>query len=104
MQEQYTKIRAHEEDYQALLDALIELQLQCPMLRTVCINIIKILTRAWPSDKSALEVQALIQRCDTIIQQLVSAEELEKTNYLKFYNRALEISIQAELNEKKKQY
>jgi elongation factor P--beta-lysine ligase len=50
-----------------------------------------------------LEVQALIQRCDTIIQQLVSAEELEKTNYLKFYNRALEISIQAELNEKKKQ-
>jgi len=104
MQEQYTKIRAHEEDYQALLDALIELQLRCPMLRTVCINIIKILTRAWPSDKSALEVQALIQRCDTIIQQLVSAEELEKTNYLKFYNRALEISIQAELNEKKKQY
>ena len=60
--------------------------------------------RAWPSDKTDLEVQALIQRCDTIIQQLVSAEELEKTNYLKFYNRALEISIQAELNEKKKQY
>ncbi|ARV74249.1 response regulator [Vibrio campbellii] len=84
MQEQYRKIRAAEQDYQALIDALIELQTRCPLLRTVCINIIKVLTRAFPSDKSLLEVEVLIKRCDNIVKQLVSREELEQSGYDKF--------------------
>ncbi len=84
MQEQYKKIRAAEQDYQALIDALIELQARCPLLRTVCINIIKVLTRAFPSNKSSLEVELLIKRCDNIVKQLVSSEELEKSGYDKF--------------------
>nr|WP_255941222.1 hypothetical protein [Vibrio campbellii] len=54
------------------------------MLRTVCINIIKVLTRAFPSDKSSLEVEVLIKRCDNIVKQLVSREELEQSDYDKF--------------------
>nr|WP_010647095.1 tetratricopeptide repeat protein [Vibrio campbellii] len=84
MQEQYRKIRAAQQDYQALIDALIELQARCPLLRTVCINIIKVLTRAFPSDKSSLEVEVLIKRCDNIVKQLVSREELEQSGYDKF--------------------
>ncbi len=88
MQEQYRKIRAAEQDYQALIDALIdaliELQARCPLLRTVCINIIKVLTRAFPSNKSSLEVEVLIKRCDNIVKQLVSREELEQSGYDKF--------------------
>ncbi len=84
MQEQYKKIRAAEQDYQALIDALVELQARCPLLRTVCINIIKVLTRAFPSNSSSLEVELLIKRCDNIVKQLVSSEELEKSGYDKF--------------------
>ena len=84
MQEQYRKIRAAEQDYQALIDALIELKARCPLLRTVCINIIKVLTRAFPSNKSSLEVEVLIKRCDNIVKQLVSREELEQSGYDKF--------------------
>ncbi|MGR5237982.1 response regulator [Vibrio alfacsensis] len=88
MEDQYKKIRATEDDYQALLDALIELQARCPLLRTVCINIIKVLTRAWPSNKTALEVEMLIKKCDNIVKQLVTSEELAKSDYDKFLFRA----------------
>ncbi len=81
MQEQYKKVRAAEENYQALIDALIELQTRCPLLRTVCINIIKVLTRAWPTNKSALEVEELIKKCDNIVKQLVPNEELDQSGY-----------------------
>jgi hypothetical protein len=84
MQEQYKKIRAAEQDYQSLIDALIELQAHCPLLRTVCINIIKVLTRAWPTNKNALQVEILIKKCDNIVKQLVSSEELERSGYDKF--------------------
>ncbi|WP_045424001.1 tetratricopeptide repeat-containing response regulator [Vibrio jasicida] len=84
MQEQYKKIRAAEQDYQSLIDALIELQAHCPLLRTVCINIIKVLTRAWPTNKNALQVEILIKKCDNIVKQLVSGEELERSGYDKF--------------------
>ncbi|AXY02846.1 response regulator [Vibrio alfacsensis] len=88
MEEQYKKIRASEDDYQSLLDALIELRSRCPLLRTVCINIIKVLTRAWPSNMSAVEVEVLIKKCDSIIRQLVSSDDLKKSGYDKFLFRA----------------
>ncbi|MGR5130855.1 response regulator [Vibrio alfacsensis] len=88
MEEQYKKIRASEDNYQELLDALIELQARCPLLRTVCINIIKVLTRAWPSNKTALEVEVLINKCDNIIKQLVTSEDLTKSGYDKFLFKA----------------
>ncbi|EDP59375.1 probable response regulator [Vibrio sp. AND4] len=106
MQAQYKKIRAAEKDHQALIDALVELHLRCPLLRTVCINIIKVLTRALPSNKSSLEVEILIKRCDNIVRQLVTREELAQSDYDKFLllaqDRCMHVSVKNSYRERGK--
>jgi len=65
----------------SLLDIYIEILNRCPTLRTVCMKVVTILSRYWPTKLTSVETDELLQNCHRTIQQLMTEEELENAKY-----------------------
>ncbi|MFM2642063.1 response regulator [Vibrio chagasii] len=93
-------IKKASSDYKQVLAAYLEIHKRCPMIKNVCMNIVKLLSVIWPDSMGAKQVMSIIQQCDEVITQLYTLDELTKNNYQNYYRKALMACKQAD-NEAK---
>ncbi|MGS0673476.1 response regulator [Shewanella sp. 125m-1] len=90
LKEQYTFVKNNGADKLTLLETYLAINEKAPLLKTVCLNIIKSLSYVWPRQYGAGQVQQIIARCDNVIRQLYVDEELVANNYQEYYQSALD--------------
>ncbi|MFA0309290.1 hypothetical protein BH581_13010 [Vibrio splendidus] len=93
-------IKQASSDYKQVLGAYLDIHKRCPMIKNVCMNIVKLLSVIWPDSMGAKQVLSIIQQCDEVIPQLYTLDELTKNNYQNYYRKALLACKQAD-NEAK---
>ncbi|MEZ9719917.1 response regulator [Vibrio splendidus] len=93
-------IKQASSDYKQVLGAYLDIHKRCPMIKNVCMNIVKLLSVIWPDSMGAKQVLSIIQQCDEVITQLYTLDELTKNNYQNYYRKALLACKQAD-NEAK---
>ncbi|MEZ9338022.1 response regulator [Vibrio splendidus] len=93
-------IKQASSDYKQVLEAYLDIHKRCPMIKNVCMNIVKLLSVIWPDSMGAKQVLSIIQKCDEVITQLYTLDELTKNNYQNYYRKALLACKQAD-NEAK---
>ncbi|PMH06428.1 response regulator [Vibrio splendidus] len=93
-------IKQAPSDYKLVLGAYLDIHKRCPMIKNVCMNIVKLLSIIWPDSMGAKQVLSIIQQCDEVITQLYTLDELTKNNYQNYYRKALLACKQAD-NEAK---
>ncbi|PMH27836.1 hypothetical protein BCU71_04550 [Vibrio lentus] len=90
-------IKQAQSNYKLVLVAYLDIHKRCPMIKNVCMNIIKLLSVIWPDSMGAKQVITIIQKCDEVITQLYTLDELTKNNYQNYYRKALLACKQADL-------
>ncbi|CAK3030498.1 Response regulator [Vibrio crassostreae] len=89
-------IKQASSDYKQVLGAYLDIHKRCPMIKNVCMNIVKLLSVIWPDSMGAKQVLSIIQQCDEVITQLYTLDELTKNNYQNYYRKALLACKQAD--------
>ena len=89
-------IKQASSDYKQVLVAYLEIHKRCPMIKNVCMNIVKLLSVIWPDAMGAKQVLMIIQKCDGVVTQLYTLDELTKNNYQNYYRKALLACKQAD--------
>ncbi|NOJ07476.1 response regulator [Vibrio splendidus] len=77
-----------QSSHKALLTTYLNIQKRAPLIKKVCMNIVKLLTLAWPSSLGSQQVNAIISECNDIIQQLYTTQELQDMQYSRIYDKA----------------
>ncbi|MFS1906621.1 response regulator [Vibrio lentus] len=90
-------VKQAQSNYKLVLVAYLDIHQRCPMIKNVCMNIIKLLSVIWPDSMGAKQVITIIQKCDEVITQLYTLDELTKNNYQNYYRKALLACKQADL-------
>lgn len=90
-------IKQAQSNYKLVLVVYLDIHKRCPMIKNVCMNIIKLLSVIWPDSMGAKQVITIIQKCDEVITQLYTLDELTKNNYQNYYRKALLACKQADL-------
>ncbi|PMH03408.1 response regulator [Vibrio splendidus] len=98
LKEQNITIEKAQSNYKALLTIYLNIQERAPVIKKVCMNIIKLLTLAWPSSIGSKQVNTIIKECDEVILQLYTAQELYDMDYLRFYSKAISMCRNVETN------
>lgn len=93
-------IKKASSDYKQVLAAYLEIHKRCPMIKNVCMNIVKLLSVIWPDSMGAKQVMSIIHQCDEVITQLYTLDELTKNNYQNYYRKALTTCKQADKEAK----
>ncbi|CDT01812.1 response regulator [Vibrio coralliirubri] len=89
-------IKQASSDYKQVLVAYLDIHKRCPMIKNVCMNIVKLLSVIWPDAMGAKQVLTIIQKCDGVVTQLYTLDELTKNNYQNYYRKALLACKQAD--------
>ncbi|WP_172380161.1 response regulator [Vibrio sp. Vb339] len=89
-------IKKASSDYKQVLLAYLEIHKRCPMIKNVCMNIVKLLSVIWPDAMGAKQVLTIIQKCDGVVTQLYTLDELTQNNYQNYYRKALLACKQAD--------
>ncbi|CDT88735.1 response regulator [Vibrio coralliirubri] len=89
-------IKHASSDYKQVLVAYLEIHKRCPMIKNVCMNIVKLLSVIWPDAMGAKQVLTIIQKCDAVVTQLYTLDELTQNNYQNYYRKALLACKQAD--------
>ncbi|MDA0151784.1 response regulator [Vibrio sp. Makdt] len=89
-------VKEASSDYKQVLVAYLEIHKRCPMIKNVCMNIVKLLSVIWPDAMGAKQVLTIIQKCDGVVTQLYTLDELTKNNYQNYYRKALLACKQAD--------
>ncbi|MCK8043525.1 response regulator [Shewanella sp. 1CM18E] len=90
LKEKYLSVKNGNLDKRSLLETYLAINETAPLLKTVCLNIIKSLSFAWPRQYGVTQVKEIIQRCDNVIQQLYSEQELTTMNYQQYHQAAVD--------------
>ena len=90
-------IKQGQSDYKLVLLAYLAIHKRCPMIKNVCMNIVKLLSVIWPDSMGAKQGLTIIKQCDEVITQLYTIDELTKNNYQSYYRKALLACKQADL-------
>ncbi|MCL1147850.1 response regulator [Shewanella marinintestina] len=90
LKEQYLMVKNGDLDKVTLLETYLAINETAPLLKTVCLNIIKSLTYVWPRRYGVVQVKEIIQRCDNVVRQLYVEDELLTINYQEYYQSALD--------------
>lgn len=90
LKEQYLMVKNGDLDKVTLLETYLVINETAPLLKTVCLNIIKSLTYVWPRRYGVVQVKEIIQRCDNVVRQLYVEDELLTINYQEYYQSALD--------------
>ncbi|MCK8086592.1 response regulator [Vibrio sp. 1CM8B] len=89
-------IKKASSDYKQVLLAYLEIHKRCPMIKNVCMNIVKLLSVIWPDAMGAKQVLTIIHKCDGVVTQLYTLDELTQNNYQNYYRKALLACKQAD--------
>ncbi|CDU09666.1 Response regulator [Vibrio coralliirubri] len=89
-------IKQASSDYKQVLVAYLEIHKRCPMIKNICMNIVKLLSVIWPDAMGAKQVLTIIQKCDGVVTQLYTLDELTQNNYQNYYQKALLACKQAD--------
>ncbi|MDE1513749.1 MAG: response regulator [Vibrio sp.] len=89
LEQRYQALCSKQQTIDSLLDIYIEILNRCPTLRTVCMKVVTILSRYWPTKLTSVETDELLQNCHRTIQQLMTEEELENAKYGELYRKAI---------------
>ncbi|WP_299131715.1 response regulator [uncultured Vibrio sp.] len=96
LKEKNISIKQGQSDYKLVLVAYLDIHKRCPMIKNVCMNIVKLLSVIWPDSMGAKQVLTIIKQCDEVITQLYTIDELTKNNYQNYYRKALLACKQAD--------
>lgn len=89
LEQRYQALCNKQQTIDSLLDIYIEILNRCPTLRTVCMKVVTILSRHWPTKLTSVETDELLQNCHRTIQQLMTEEELANAKYSELYRKAI---------------
>nr|WP_086940896.1 response regulator [Thaumasiovibrio occultus] len=84
--QQYEVIKNKNESPRVVLETCIMINKSFPLVKIICVQIIALLTKTWPDKMGGRQVLALIERCDTVIRQLYSEQELKELKYQAYYD------------------
>ncbi|MGL4380911.1 MAG: response regulator [Vibrio sp.] len=89
LEQRYQALCSKQQTIDSLLDIYIDILHRCPTLRTVCMKVVTILSRYWPTKLTIVETDELLQNCHRTIQQLMTEEELANAKYSELYKKAI---------------
>ncbi|GIU45950.1 response regulator [Shewanella sairae] len=90
LKNKYQMVKDSHLDKLALLETYLLINKKAPLLKTVCLNIIMTLAHVWPGQYGVNQVKVIINRCDNVIKQLYSDEELIKLEYQQHHQAAID--------------
>ncbi|GAK84494.1 response regulator VieB [Vibrio ponticus] len=90
LESKHKYIQANKMTLTELLKIYIEINNRCPFLQSVCLSIIKLLAKRLPRDADINMLKRVVTQCDTVIRQLMDADELEKANYQLLHSSILD--------------
>ncbi|MCG9730545.1 response regulator [Shewanella sp. Isolate13] len=90
LKEKYLIVKSDTIDSATLLETYLAIHEKAPLLKMVCLNIIKSLSYVWPQRAGVTQVTQIISRCDNVVRQLYAEQELEANSYQGYYLAALE--------------
>ncbi|RJX70911.1 response regulator [Vibrio sinensis] len=88
LRNEHRHIKTSISDAKELLKIYLKIKEKCPYIKSVNVNIIKLLSRCWPERKSAPDVIRLIEFSDRFIRHTLDTDELEIIEYEKIYEQA----------------
>ncbi|ABV86503.1 response regulator [Shewanella pealeana] len=90
LKEKYLTIKKDQIDNSTLLETYLAIHEKAPLLKMVCLNIIKSLSYVWPQGAGVVQVKLIISRCDNVVRQLYAEQELVNINYQDYYLAAID--------------
>lgn len=90
LKEKYLTVKNDSIDNATLLETYLAIHDKAPLLKMVCLNIIKSLCYVWPQRAGVTQVREIINRCDNVVRQLYAEQELTNLNYQDYYQAAIE--------------
>ncbi|WP_028768521.1 response regulator [Shewanella fidelis] len=90
LKQKYQILKDNNLDQRSLLELYLAINETAPLLKTVCLNIIKTLAYVWPRQYGVTQVTEIIERCDNVIRQLYSEQELATLGYQHYYQSAVD--------------
>lgn len=89
LEQRYHALCNKQQTIDSLLAIYIEILEKCPTLRTVCMKVVTIFSRYWPTALTESEAERLLKSCHRTIRQLMNEEELQQAQYAELYRKAL---------------
>ncbi|WP_299807882.1 tetratricopeptide repeat-containing response regulator [uncultured Shewanella sp.] len=90
LKKKYLAVKDSQLDNSALLETYLAIHEKAPLLKMVCLNIIKTLSYVWPQGVGVTQVREIISRCDNVVRQLYAEQELVNINYQDYYLAAID--------------
>lgn len=88
LKEKHKEIKVNISNRQELINVYLTIKNRCPYIKSVNVNIIKLLAKCWPIGYSAPEVYSLIEFSNQFIRHTVEEGELNSIDYQSIYDEA----------------
>ena len=88
LKDKHKQIKINKLNHQELIKIYLSIKERTPYIKSVNINIMKLLAHCWPEGKAAPEIFELISFSDQFIRHMLDDDEIQEIGYNEIYKQA----------------